>query len=67
MEVTADFEVVEYNTIPQKNNTINTFFMGKQSVVINFCNKDEKVLQQSEISKEDAIKLAKLILHIYNN
>lgn len=61
-----DCEVTEYNIIPPKDNDENTFCLNKESLIINFMDtKKEKILMQSEISKEDAIQLAKLILMKY--
>lgn len=59
--ITFECEVVEYETIPAIENTNVVFSIKDKSVVINFTDSDENVLHQSEISIEDARKLAKLI------
>ena len=41
------------------------FAFSDKSLIINFCDSDEMNVEQSEIGKVDAIKLAKLILHYY--
>lgn len=55
-------EVTEYNIIPPKENTHNAFNISNSCLVISFCDSDDNVITQSEISIEDARKLAKLIL-----
>jgi len=55
-------EVTEFDTLPIKINKTNSFSINQNCVVISFCDKDENVIAQSEISIEDAKKLAKLIL-----
>jgi hypothetical protein len=41
------------------------FSFAEKSLIINFCDSEEKVLEQSEICKSDAIRIAKLILYCY--
>lgn len=54
--------VTEYSCIPPIDNEINTFSIDEKSMVISFLDENEVVLTQSEISIEDAKKLARLIL-----
>jgi hypothetical protein len=61
-------EVTEFDTLPPKNNDQNTFAMNKEALVISMCaSKKGEVITQTEISREDAVELAKLILNIYEN
>jgi len=60
--ITFDCEVTEYNILPKKFNIENTFYITDNCLVINFCDSDDNVIAQSEISIEDARKLARLIL-----
>lgn len=59
-----DCYVQEYHCVTHDENNENSFAISDKGVVINFMG-NEKPLMQSEISKEDAIKLAKLILFTY--
>jgi hypothetical protein len=45
-------------------NEINTFSIYNESLVINLIDEEDEIIE-TEISKEDAIKLAKLILFTY--
>jgi hypothetical protein len=65
MNVQIEFEVTEFNVYPNEDNEKNIFYFHGDSMVINFADKDEEVISQSEISREDAIRLARLILHLY--
>lgn len=65
MNVQLECEVTEFNVYPNEDNEKDIFYFHNDSMVINFADRDEEVISQSEISREDAIKLAKLILHLY--
>jgi hypothetical protein len=65
MNVQLECEVTEFNVMPDEENEKNIFYFHEKSLVISFANKDEEVISQSEISREDTIRLAKLILHLY--
>ena len=54
-------DATEYACIPPEDNDINSFSINEKSLVISFC-VEGNVLLQSEISIEDARRLAKLIL-----
>jgi hypothetical protein len=43
----------------------NNFILGEEAVVISFCNMNEDPVYTSEMSKEDAVRLANLILNHY--
>ncbi len=59
-------DVTEYACTPEKKNERNVFYFYDKSLVISFCESDEnEVISQSEIEREDAIKLAKTILFYY--
>ena len=58
-------EVIEnYSKPPKENETIRFSFYEK-SFVVNLLDVDDKLMLQTEISKEDAIELAKTILMKY--
>ena len=60
-------DVTEFDIIPNKENHLNAFALNKKSVIISMMNTDtEKILAQTEISREDAVELAQLILLKYN-
>jgi hypothetical protein len=60
--IQLDCDVTEYDVIPTKKNNSNVIFcINERSLVINFTDIHEKIIMQSEISIEDARKLAKLI------
>jgi predicted transcriptional regulator len=65
MILTIECNATEYNVLPPKENEKNIFAITEKAVVISFCDSKEKVIEQSEISSEDAIKLAKFILQYY--
>ena len=66
MEIYIHCETTQFAVFPKEKNEKTIFYLGEQSMVINFCDKKEKVLDQTEISREDAINLAKIILR-HNN
>jgi hypothetical protein len=57
-------EVTEFDIIPGEDNSANCFSLNEKCLIINLMD-DEDIYAQTEISKEDAIKLAKLILFVY--
>jgi hypothetical protein len=58
-------DVTQFDVIPPKENNENIFVLNPKCLIINFMD-NEVIMLQSEIEKEDAIKLAKLILFTYN-
>jgi hypothetical protein len=54
---------IDFRTTLHKNE-ITTFTFYNESLVINLVDEDDEIIE-TEISKEDAIKLAKLILFTY--
>ena len=64
MEIKIICDTTQYEIIPtNKNNYKTIFLINENSLIINFCNINEKVLTQSEIEIEDARKLDKRILN----
>lgn len=60
-------DVTEFDITPKKDNDEICFALNKKAMVINFMNtQEDSILMQSEIEKEDAIRLAKLILFNYD-
>jgi hypothetical protein len=58
-------EVSEYEIISNLKYDKNVFYLNKDAIVISFCDTDDTVIDQSEMTIDDAIRLAKLILHYY--
>jgi hypothetical protein len=59
--------VTEYNVIPTLENSKNCFFVSDKALVISMLGEDDQTcINQTEISREDAIELAKLILLKYS-
>ena len=58
-------DVTEYSIIPPKRNTENSFCLNDDCLVINIM-AENKIITQTEISKGDAVELAKLILLKFN-
>jgi hypothetical protein len=65
MNIQIECDVTEYNTKPPEKNTENIFSLNEKSMIINFMNDKEKIIMQSEISSEDALKLARMIVYFY--
>lgn len=63
--ITLECDVTEYTSLPHTENITNVFSMTENALLISFCDADLKVLQQSEISKNDAIELANMIFLKY--
>jgi hypothetical protein len=51
--------------MPPKGNNENIFVLNPKCLIINLMD-NQKIMFQSEIEKEDAVKLAQLILLRYN-
>ena len=64
--IILDFDVTTFNVIPKEENTRNIFVIHNDSLIINFCDKDENILAQSEIEIKDAATLAKIINLVSN-
>ena len=58
-------DVTQFDVIPPKGNNENIFVLNPKCLIINLMD-NERIMFQSEIEKEDAIKLAQLILFTYN-
>jgi len=62
-----DCEVTEYESLPEKVNDQNCFSINENCLIINLMNSTaDLVLSQTEISKKDALELAKLIILKYS-
>lgn len=61
MEIELICETTEYAVVPDKKNEKTVFYIHENCLVISFCDKNEEVITQSEISIEDARKLAKVL------
>ena len=59
--IQLECDVTEYDVITDSKIDNVIFCINEKSLIINFCGKNEKIIKQSEISIEDARKLAKLI------
>jgi hypothetical protein len=66
MEIEIICDTTQYAVFPNKKIEKTLFSINEKSLVISFCDKNEKVLTQSEIEISDARKLAKLILNYVN-
>ena len=65
--ITYECSVTEYNVIPAIENSKNCFFISDKALVISMLGEDDQTcINQTEISREDAIELARLILFKYN-
>ena len=63
--ITYQCDVTQFDVIPPKGNNENIFVLNPKCLIINLMD-NERIMFQSEIEKEDAIKLAQLILFTYN-
>jgi hypothetical protein len=63
MQIKINCDVTEYIACPEDENIQNIFTIYDKCFIIEFCDKDENILYHSEISIEDAKKLAKMILN----
>jgi hypothetical protein len=66
MKVQLECDTTEYYVIPKSENESNVFYFQDKAMIINFVGKDDNILSQSEISKEDALRLARLINNLYD-
>ena len=58
-------EVTEYYAKPPKENQNVNFCFQEKAVLINLMDENDRLMLHTEISKEDAIELAKTILMKY--
>ncbi|MBK7801048.1 MAG: hypothetical protein IPJ53_18310 [Saprospiraceae bacterium] len=66
--ITLECNVTEFDIIPKRKNDENVFAINNNCLIINLMDsRKDKILTQTEISKEDAVELAKLIFLKYNN
>lgn len=65
MNVQLECTTTEYYVYPKVENESTVFHFEDKGMIINFTDEDNNVLEQSEISKEDALRLARLIIHLY--
>jgi hypothetical protein len=63
--ITYECDVTQFDVIPPKENNENIFVLNPKCLIINLMD-HERIMFQSEIEKQDAIELAKLILLKYN-
>jgi hypothetical protein len=63
--ITYECDVTQFDVIPPKENNENIFVLNPKCLIINLMD-NQKIMFQSEIEKEDAVKLAQLILLRYN-
>ncbi len=63
--ITIECDVTEYAVIPPIEYEKVSFYLDEKCIVISFMNDIDEVITQSEIEKQDAINLAKLILLHY--
>jgi hypothetical protein len=63
--ITFECDVTQFDVIPPKGNNENIFVLNPRCLIINLMD-NERIMFQSEIEKENAVKLAQLILFTYN-
>ena len=63
--ITYECDVTQFDVLPPKENNENIFVLNPKCLIINLMD-NERIMFQSEIEKQDAIKLAQLILLRYN-
>lgn len=61
MDIQLICDTTEYAVYPDKKIEKTVFYIHEKCLVISFCDKNEEVITQSEISVEDARKLAKIL------
>jgi uncharacterized protein YneR len=66
MKVQLECDTTEYYVTPKGKNESNVFYFQDKAMIINFVGKEDNILNQSEISKEDALRLARLINNLYD-
>lgn len=65
MKIQLECNTTEHHIVPRLENEFTVFYLQNKAMIINFVDEDENVFEQSEISKEDALRLARLIIHCY--
>ena len=65
IRVELEYNATEIHCFPKKRIVTNNFTLNPEAMKISFCNMNEDVVHFSEMSKEDAIRLAKSILNNY--
>jgi hypothetical protein len=63
MEIKILCETTEYDSYPNDKNVTTGFEIKEKCLVIYLFDKNEQILDQTEITIEDARKLAKIILN----
>ena len=64
--ITFECNVTEFDITPPQGNDQMAFSLNKNCLIINLMDsRQETILVQTEIEKNDAIDLARLILHKY--
>jgi len=58
-------DVTEFDCKPHPAIDKNSFEINEKGLVINFLGCDDSIIEQSEIDKADAYRLARLILLVY--
>jgi hypothetical protein len=62
--INFECNATEFDCVPYPDNDKNVFAINQKALIINIMN-GEDILIQTEIEKADAIRLAKLILLVY--
>jgi hypothetical protein len=62
--INFECNATEFDCVPYPDNDKNVFAINQKALIINLMN-GEDILIQTEIEKADAIRLAKLILLVY--
>ena len=62
--INFECNATEFDCVPFPDNDKNVFAINQKALIINLMN-DEDILFQTEIEKDDAIRLARLILLVY--
>ena len=62
--INFECNATEFDCVPFPDNDKNVFAINQKALIINLMN-GEDILIQTEIEKADAIRLAKLILLVY--
>jgi hypothetical protein len=62
--INFECNATEFDCVPYPDNDKNVFAINEKALIINIMN-DEEIMVQTEISKADAYRLARLILLVY--
>jgi len=62
--INYECNATEFDCVPYPDNDKNVFAINQKALIINLMN-GEDILIQTEIEKADAIRLARLILLVY--